>query len=156
MSGGMGLTILTCLFLFSPCTFGDFLQSFALDEVALTPGSLYHNAMSINTEYMLMLDVDDLLLTFRLNAKMPARGTPFVGSWEDPGCEVRGQFMGHYLSALAMLAKHTGIPHVKEGLETLAHTHSFLDFYFEAASDASTITPRCHIILVLHASLHDL
>ena len=31
----------------------------------------------------------------------------FAGSWEDSGCEVRGQFMGHYLSALAFLGNHT-------------------------------------------------
>jgi hypothetical protein len=109
MAGKMHLAVLGCLLFFTSCTFGEFLQPFALDEVALTPGSLYHKAMSLNTEYMLMLDVDDLLLTFRLNAKMPAPGAPFIGSWEDPGCEVRGQFMGHYLSALAMLGKHTGI-----------------------------------------------
>ena len=59
--------------------------------------------MALNQEYLLSLDVDSLLLTFRKNADLLAPGNPFVGSWEDPACEVRGQFMGHYLSATARL-----------------------------------------------------
>ena len=55
------------------------------------------------------LDFDRMLHTFRLTANLPAPGEPFSGSWEDPGCEVRGQFMGHWLSGTAMLGKNTGV-----------------------------------------------
>lgn len=72
-------------------------------DVRLEPTSLGARAMALNKDYMLSLDVDSLLLTFRRNAGLPAPGDAFAGSWEDPACEVRGQFMGHYLSATARL-----------------------------------------------------
>ena len=118
-------------------------------QVTLTPGSPLHDAYLLNLRYMLSLTTDDMLLTFRQNAGLPApgpargvadcksnagvartrarsaafekpaahalthapppaSGVPYTDSWEDPVCEVRGQFMGHYLSALAYLVKHTG------------------------------------------------
>lgn len=84
------------------------IQPFPLDNITLEPGSLFDKAMVLNTEYMVQLDADQLLHTFRLNAGMPSSAQPFTGSWEDPSCEVRGQFMGHYISACAMLVNHTG------------------------------------------------
>lgn len=85
-------------------------ESFSQDVIPFPPhdvrlelASLGARAMALNKDYMLSLDVDSLLLTFRRNAGLPAPGDPFAGSWEDPACEVRGQFMGHYLSATARL-----------------------------------------------------
>lgn len=86
----------------------DVIQSFPLDQVNLEPNSLFDKAMSLNTEYLLQLDADQLLHTFRLNAGLPSSAQPFTSSWEDPSCEVRGQFMGHYLSACSMLVNNTG------------------------------------------------
>ena len=43
-----------------------------------------------------------------MNANLSAPGKTFAGSWEDPSCEVRGQFLGHWLSGTAMLGKHSG------------------------------------------------
>ena len=86
----------------------DVIRPFPLDQITLEPDSLFDKAMSLNTEYMLQLDADQLLHTFRLNAGLPSSAQPFTGSWEDPSCEVRGQFMGHYLSACSMLVNHTG------------------------------------------------
>eukprot|EP00884_Botryococcus_braunii_P007107 jgi/Botrbrau1/16398/Bobra.0387s0008.1 len=108
MSRALSTAIIVNLLPVFSVALGSFIQPFSLDEIKLHDGSLYHKAMSLNTEYMLSLEVDDLLLTFRQNAKLPSPGNPYVGSWEDPTCEVRGQFMGHYLSALAMLGNHTG------------------------------------------------
>ncbi len=79
-----------------------------LEDVELTPGSPFWKSLTLNTEYMLALDPDRLLWTFRKNAGLPTPGDPFVQSWEDPNCEVRGQFMGHYLSACATLGRQTG------------------------------------------------
>lgn len=106
-----GALLISTLILVSQCISGSFIQPFSLDEIQLHEGSVYQRAMALNTEYMLSLDVDDLLLTFRLNAGLPSPGNPYLGSWEDPTCEVRGQFTGHYLSALAMLGNNTGAPH---------------------------------------------
>lgn len=43
----------------------------------------------------------------RVNAGLDAPGE-FLGGWEDGQTEIRGQFMGHWLSSTAMLAKNTG------------------------------------------------
>ncbi len=84
-------------------SFTQNIRSFSPHSVRLDSISFAAKAMALNTDYMLSLNVDSLLLTFRRNAGLPAPGDPFDGSWEDPACEVRGQFMGHYLSALARL-----------------------------------------------------
>ena len=84
------------------------IESVPLSTVRLHPNSQLDKALSLNAEYMLSLHSDDLLLTFRLNARLPAPGNAYVGSWEDPSCEIRGQFMGHYLSALALLSTYSG------------------------------------------------
>ncbi len=86
----------------------DIIQPFPLDQITLERDSLFDKALALNTEYMLQLNADQLLHTFRLNAGLPSSAQPFTGSWEDPSCEVRGQFMGHYLSACSMLVNHTG------------------------------------------------
>ena len=79
------------------------IQPFPLQDVRLDASSFAAKATALNREYMMSLEVDSLLLTFRQNARLPAPGEAFSGSWEDPSCEVRGQFMGHYLSASARL-----------------------------------------------------
>jgi hypothetical protein len=64
------------------------INPFPLHEIRLEPGSAFDKALSLNTEYMLKLDGDQLLHTFRLNAGLPSPSAPFTGSWEDPTCEV--------------------------------------------------------------------
>ena len=59
---------------------------------------------SVSSNTSILLKVSYL----RLNAGLDAPGENFGGSWEDPSCEVRGQFMGHWLSGTAMLARNTG------------------------------------------------
>ncbi|KAI8013127.1 hypothetical protein LOK49_LG05G00003 [Camellia lanceoleosa] len=49
-----------------------------------------------------MLDVDSLAWSFRKTTDLPTLGTPY-GGWEDPNCELRGHFVGHYLSASAQM-----------------------------------------------------
>ena len=62
-----------------------------------------------NVRYLAALDPDRLLHSFRLTAGLPAKAAPY-GGWEAPGVEVRGHFVGHYLSALAMTVNATGAP----------------------------------------------
>ena len=57
--------------------------------------------------YLLSLEPDRLLWAFRANAGLPTPGQPY-GGWEDPGCEVRGQFLGHWLTAMSMLYRSNG------------------------------------------------
>jgi hypothetical protein len=61
--------------------------------VRLEPGSLYWRAQQTNLEYLLLLDVDRLVWSFRKQAGQTAPGTPY-GGWESPDFELRGHFVG--------------------------------------------------------------
>ena len=52
-------------------------------------------------DYLLFLDPDRMLHTFRLNYGRPSAARP-VGGWEAPNREVRGHTTGHLLSGLAL------------------------------------------------------
>ncbi|GAU48668.1 hypothetical protein TSUD_87500 [Trifolium subterraneum] len=79
-----------------------FLKEVPLADVKLLEGSIHAVAQQTNLEYLLMLDVDRLLWSFRKTAGLATPGTPYTG-WEDPSMELRGHFVGHYLSASALM-----------------------------------------------------
>src|SRR4051794_29524206 len=79
---------------------------FDLEDVRLLPGPFRH-AMELDQKYLLALDVDRLLHTFRINAGLPSSAKP-LGGWEEPKVELRGHFTGHYLSACALMFASTG------------------------------------------------
>ncbi|KAA8549550.1 hypothetical protein F0562_001432 [Nyssa sinensis] len=81
---------------------GDFLKEVSLHNVRLDPESLHGQAQQTNLEYLLMLDVDSLVWSFRKTAGLPTPGKAY-GGWEAPTCELRGHFIGHYLSASAQM-----------------------------------------------------
>jgi uncharacterized protein len=81
-------------------------RPFVLKQVRLLEGP-FREAMSRNQAYLLSLDPDRLLHTFRINAGLPASAQPY-GGWEAPAIEVRGHSLGHYLSALSLLYASTG------------------------------------------------
>lgn len=81
---------------------GAFLSEASLHDVRLEPGSMYWRAQQTNLEYLLLLDVDRLVWSFRKQAGLTAPGTPY-GGWEGPGIQLRGHFVGHYLSATAKM-----------------------------------------------------
>ncbi|KAG7674414.1 hypothetical protein KSW81_000069 [Nannochloris sp. 'desiccata'] len=68
--------------------------------------SIFSQNEALNHDYLLILDIDNLLYNFSMPAGLPAPGQSY-GGWEGPNVEVRGQFMGHYLSALAFAFKST-------------------------------------------------
>ncbi|KHN33334.1 uncharacterized protein LOC114387609 [Glycine soja] len=70
----------------------DFLKPVSLHDVRLSQGSIHAQAQQTNLEYLLMLDVDRLLWSFRKTAGLPTPGTPY-GGWEDPKMELRGHFV---------------------------------------------------------------
>ncbi len=87
------------------------LQFFALGDVTLDAGPLLE-ARGWNRAYMLRIPSDRLLHNFRVNAGLPSNATPLAG-WENPKCELRGHFVGHYLSASAFLYAATADPAIK-------------------------------------------
>ncbi|HKI34365.1 MAG TPA: beta-L-arabinofuranosidase domain-containing protein [Gemmataceae bacterium] len=90
-------------------------QPFRLEQVRLLPGP-FRSAMELDRNYVLSLDPDRLLHNFRVNAGLPSSARP-LGGWEAPTCEVRGHFVGHYLSACALLYAATGDERLKEKAE---------------------------------------
>ena len=76
------------------------LQPFALTAVRLEDGP-FRDAHRANAAYLKRLDPERLLHTFRINAGIPSHAEP-LGGWEAPAGELRGHFMGHYLSACAL------------------------------------------------------
>jgi uncharacterized protein len=60
-----------------------------------------------NTAYLLFLDPERMLRSFRLNYAQPATAEP-LGGWEKPTSQIRGHVTGHLLSALALTYANTG------------------------------------------------
>uniref|UniRef100_A0A1J3DED7 Alpha-L-arabinofuranosidase B arabinose-binding domain-containing protein n=1 Tax=Noccaea caerulescens TaxID=107243 RepID=A0A1J3DED7_NOCCA len=81
---------------------GNFLKDVSLHDVRLDPDTFHWRAQQTNLEYLLMLDVDGLAWSFRKAAGLAAPGDPY-GGWERPDSELRGHFVGHYLSATAYM-----------------------------------------------------
>lgn len=88
------------------------LQPFELKDVRLL-GGYSKQQQDLNTKYLKSLDVDRLLYNFRINAGLTSSAKPYRG-WEEPSCEVRGHFVGHYLSALALSYASTGDKELKK------------------------------------------
>lgn len=87
-------------------------QEFPLSAVKLLDGP-FQRAREIDKAYLLRLEPDRLLAGFRREAGLPKKADPY-GGWETIPEEGRyslaGQGLGHYLSALSMMANATGDP----------------------------------------------
>jgi hypothetical protein len=87
------------------------LNEFPLSQVRLLDGR-FKDEQDRDRAYLRALDPDRLLYTFRQQAGLPAPGEP-LGGWEAPSCEVRGHFLGHYLTACAMMYAAAGDEELK-------------------------------------------
>ena len=88
-------------------------EPFPMTQVRLLPNSVFAEAQEWNRMYMARLDADRLLYTFRANAGLPTGSARPLGGWEQPengqrSSELRGHFVGHFLSASALLYASTG------------------------------------------------
>lgn len=81
------------------------------DRVSLLP-SLFQERSALNRAYLMELDSQCLLQNFYLEAGIIMPGLQVVDDpatarlhwgWEAPTCQLRGHFLGHWLSAAAML-----------------------------------------------------
>jgi DUF1680 family protein len=86
-------------------------HAFPLEQVRLLDGPFKH-AMELDKGYLLALDPERLLRTFRINAGLTSTAAP-LGGWEAGGVELRGHFTGHYMSACALMYASTGDPQLK-------------------------------------------
>jgi hypothetical protein len=81
-------------------------RPFPLRDVRLLEGP-FLEAQRRGVRYLLELDPERLLHTFRLNAGLPSAARPY-GGWEAPSVELRGHSLGHYLTACALMYEATG------------------------------------------------
>nr|WP_254639587.1 beta-L-arabinofuranosidase domain-containing protein [Cohnella sp. GbtcB17] len=75
-----------------------------------------------NRAYLMKLDSDHLLFNYRLEAgRYEGRGIPedAHGGWESPVCQLRGHFLGHWLSAAALYVDETGDPELKVKMDLI-------------------------------------
>jgi len=80
---------------------------FDLTNVTLLPSPFQTN-MLVDGAYLLSLDPDRLLYNFRANVGLSTSNAVPYGGWEDPSVQLRGHFVGHYLSACAQMYASTG------------------------------------------------
>ena len=87
-----------------------------LSSVSLLPG-LFQHRYNLNRQYMLSLKTANLLQNFYLEAGLwgprDDPGDDIHWGWEAPTCQLRGHFLGHWLSAAARMAATTGDPEIK-------------------------------------------
>jgi DUF1680 family protein len=70
-------------------------------------GGPFQGNQQRNLAYLLFLDQDRMLRSFRVNYGLPVRARP-IGGWESPVSKIRGHVTGHLLSALAWAYAGTG------------------------------------------------
>jgi uncharacterized protein len=70
-------------------------------------GGRFQGNQQRNLAYLLFLDPDRMLRSFRVNYGLPVSAAP-IGGWENPASKIRGHVTGHLLSALAWAYAGTG------------------------------------------------
>ena len=90
-------------------------------SVKLSEGGLLQREAA-NQAYLMKLKTDYLVRNYELEAgRYSGRGhdpEAFDG-WEDPSCQLRGHFLGHWLSAAALRYQETGDPELLGKTETI-------------------------------------
>lgn len=92
-------------------------EPFDLKDVRLLDGP-FKRAMELDIRYLRSLPPDRLLHTFRITAGLKSSAEP-LGGWEEPNSEVRGHFVGHYLTACARAYRATGDPVLKANADAV-------------------------------------
>lgn len=101
------------------------LQGFRGKEVRLLPG-LFQRRMKLNEDYLMDLDPECLLQNFYIEAGIiPAGGQVMPDpdkarmhwGWEAPSSQLRGHFLGHWLSAAAALCESGNKPELRARIE---------------------------------------
>ena len=91
------------------------LQPLPKGTVKLLPGRFEHR-FSLNRQYMMSLKTENLLQNFYMEAGLwnpRNRADDIHWGWEAPTCQLRGHFLGHWLSAAATITANTGDQEIK-------------------------------------------
>jgi DUF1680 family protein len=101
-------------------------EPFSMTEVRLLPG-FWKDMMELNRSYLYSLPNERLAYNFRVTAGIPTDADP-LGGWEAPDCELRGHYVGHYLSSCALLHASLGDDYIatkaNELVDALAQTQA--------------------------------
>jgi len=84
-------------------------------QVKLLP-SIFQHRFDLNRRYLMSLRSDNLLQNHYLEAGLwgpRTRLEDYHGGWESPTCQLRGHFLGHWLSAAARIYASTGDVEIK-------------------------------------------
>ena len=92
-------------------------EPFPLTQVRLLPGP-FLVAQKMDAQYLLSLDTERLVHNFKVNAGLPSDAKPY-GGWEGSTVQLRGHFVGHYLSACALMYASTGDVRFKQRAVTV-------------------------------------
>ena len=100
------------------------MQNTKIGEVRLTDG-IFKERENINRSYLIELDSDCLLQNFYFEAGICTPNSRVHNpecakmhwGWESPSCQLRGHFLGHWLSASAMLIGTYGDSELKSKLD---------------------------------------
>lgn len=89
-------------------------------EAYLLPG-LFKERSDVNRAYLMELKNEDLLQNFYLEAciRTDRDVTEMHLGWESPTCQLRGHFLGHWLSAASMLIAQNGDRELKAKLDNI-------------------------------------
>lgn len=90
-------------------------QAFPLGRVELSPG-LFRRRFELNRAYLMSLRNENLLQNYYQEAGLwgPPRLPEHIHwGWESPTCQLRGHFLGHWLSAAARIYAATGDAEIK-------------------------------------------
>lgn len=98
----------------------DTFRSFTPDRVKLLP-SVFQQSFDLNRAYLSRLTDDNLLRAHRMEAGLWAffEGKPegIHWGWDSPTSQLRGQFLGHWMSAAAHVVASTGDPILKARID---------------------------------------
>lgn len=81
-------------------------KPFSMTDVRLLP-SFWKDMSELNRSFLYALPNERLAHNFRVTAGIPSNADP-LGGWEAPDCELRGHYVGHYLSSCALMHASTG------------------------------------------------
>lgn len=96
-------------------------------SVKILPG-VFRERMDVNRQYLLELDTNCLLQNFYLEAGIILPGLQVVDNpetanlhwgWEAPTCQLRGHFLGHWISAAAKLIAADDEPELRVKLDKI-------------------------------------
>jgi hypothetical protein len=95
-------------------------KPFPMPDVRLLP-SMWKDMSELNRSFLYSLPNERLAHNFRVTAGIASDAEP-LGGWEAPDCELRGHYVGHYLSSCAMMHASTGDEFIKQKAAALVTT----------------------------------